>query len=88
MLDANNPTTNTYASLGGVMPDQFRVDMVKLIGPQIKIDRRFQHEHWVVPIYLRVQDNNAVTVQVTFFPGLKTKRQQDGIYLPLLTYYD
>jgi hypothetical protein len=46
---------------------------VKRIGPDIEIYGWFQHERWKAPIYLPgTQNNNSVTVQVTFFPKLKT----------------
>ena len=58
---------------GGTSQGQFRVDVVKRIGPQIEVNGWFQHERWVAPIYMPgVQSNNAFTVQVTFFPKLKT----------------
>jgi hypothetical protein len=49
------------------------VDVVKRIGQDIEVNGWFQHERWVAPIYMPgVQSNNAVTVQVTFFPKLRT----------------
>jgi len=58
---------------GGTTQNQFRVDVVKRIGPDIEVNSWFQHERWVAPIYLPgVQSNNTFTVQVTFFPKLKT----------------
>ena len=58
---------------GGTTQDQFRVDVVKRIGPDIEINGWFQHERWKAPIYLPgTQNNNTVTVQVTFFPKLRT----------------
>ena len=59
---------------GGTSQGQFRVDVVKRIGPQVEVNGWFQHERWSAPVYLPgVQNNNTVTVQVTFFPKLKTK---------------
>jgi Capsule assembly protein Wzi len=56
---------------GGTTQNQFRVDVVKRIGPDIEVNGWFQHERWVAPIYMTgPQSNNAVTVQVTFFPKL------------------
>ena len=58
---------------GGTTQDQWRVDVVKRIGPDIEINGWFQHERWKAPIYMPGgQSNNSVTVQVTFFPKLKT----------------
>lgn len=68
-----NAVTNTYGP-GGTTQNQFRVDVVKRIGPDVEVNGWFQHERWKAPIYLPgTQNNNTVTVQVTFFPKLKTK---------------
>jgi len=67
-----NATTKTYGP-GGTTQNQFRVDVVKRIGPDVEVNAWYQHERWVAPIYMSgVQSNNAFTVQVTFFPKLKT----------------
>jgi len=72
---AYNAATGTYGP-GGTTQNQFRVDVVKRIRPDIEVKSWFQHERWVAPIYLPgVQNNNAFTVQVTFFPRLKTTTQ-------------
>jgi hypothetical protein len=58
---------------GGTTQNQFRVSVVKRIGPAIEVNGWFQHESWKAPIYKAgPQSDNAVTVQVTFFPKLKT----------------
>jgi len=58
---------------GGTTQNQFRVDAVKHIGSQLEMHAWFQHERWVAPIYRAgVQNDNAITVQATFFPKLKT----------------
>jgi hypothetical protein len=67
-----NAARGTYGQ-GGTTQNQFRVDVVKRIGPDVEVNGWFQHERWVAPIYLAgVQSDNAFTVQVTFFPKLKT----------------
>jgi hypothetical protein len=67
-----NAASNTYGP-GGTTQNQFRVDVVKRIGPDIEVNAWYQHERWVAPIYMTgPQSNNAVTVQVTFFPKLRT----------------
>jgi Capsule assembly protein Wzi len=67
-----NSATNTYGP-GGVTQNQFRVDVVKRIGPDFEVKGWFQHEGWKAPIYLPGQQgDNAVSVQVTWFPKLKT----------------
>jgi hypothetical protein len=58
---------------GGTTQSQFRIEVLKRIGPEIEVNAWFQHERWVAPIYLPgAQANNAISVQVTFFPRLRT----------------
>jgi hypothetical protein len=65
-------TPNTYGP-GGTTQNQFRVDVMKRIGPAVEVYGWFQHERWVAPIYMTgVQSDNTVTVQVTFYPKLRT----------------
>jgi hypothetical protein len=67
-----NSATHTYGP-GGTTQNQFRVDVVKRIRQDIEVYGWYQHERWVAPIYMPgPQANNTVTVQVTFFPKLKT----------------
>ena len=67
-----NAATDTYGP-GGTTQNQFRVDVVKRVRQDIEVYGWFQHERWVAPIYMPgPQSNNTVTVQVTFFPKLKT----------------
>jgi hypothetical protein len=67
-----NTATQTYGP-GGATQNQFRVDVVKRIGPDLEINGWYQHERWVAPIYMPgVQTNNTFTIQATFFPKLKT----------------
>jgi hypothetical protein len=67
-----NPATKTYGP-GGTTQNQFRVDVVKRIGPEVEVNAWYQHERWVAPVYMAgVQGNNAFAVQVTFFPKLRT----------------
>ena len=69
----NKKTAKDFIA-GGTTQDQLRVDVVKRIGPDVEVNGWYQHERWVAPIYLSgVQSDNTVTVQVTFFPKLKTK---------------
>ena len=65
-------TPNDFIA-GGTTQNQFRADVVKRFGPDIEVNGWFQHERWVAPIYLPgVQSNNTFTVQVTFFPKMRT----------------
>ena len=68
-----NSTTKIYGP-GGTTQNQFRINIVKRIGSEVEVNGWYQHERWVAPIYLTgVQSDNTVSVQVTFFPQLKTK---------------
>ena len=69
----NKKTAKDFIA-GGTTQNQFRVDVVKRIGPAIEMNGWFQHEGWKAPIYMAgAQNDNTVAVQVTFFPKLKTK---------------
>jgi Capsule assembly protein Wzi len=58
---------------GGTTQNQFLVDVVKRIGPNVEVNAWYQRENWKAPIYLPgAQGNNTFTVQVTFFPKLRT----------------
>jgi hypothetical protein len=58
---------------GGTTQNQFLIDVVKRLRPDIELHASFQHEGWKAPIYLPgAQSNNAFTFQLTFFPKLKT----------------
>ena len=68
----NKKTAKDFIA-GGTTQNQFRVAVVKRIGPDVEINGWFQHESWKAPIYMTGgQSNNTVTVQVTFFPKLRT----------------
>jgi hypothetical protein len=58
---------------GGTTQNQLRLEVVKRIGRDVEVDGWFQHEGWKAPIYLAGgQGNNTVSVQVTWFPKLRT----------------
>jgi hypothetical protein len=58
---------------GGTTQNQFAVEVVKRLRPDIELNAKYQHEGWKAPIYLSgAQSNNAFTFQLTFFPKLKT----------------
>jgi hypothetical protein len=61
---------------GGTTQNQFRVDAVKRIGPNVEVNAWYQRENWKAPVYLPgAQGNNTFSVQVTFFPKLRTTAQ-------------
>jgi hypothetical protein len=58
---------------GGTTQNQFLVDVVKRLRPDVELHAWFQHERWVAPIYMTgPQSDNTFTVQLTFFPKLQT----------------
>jgi hypothetical protein len=58
---------------GGTTQNQFLVDVVKRLRPDVELHAWFQHERWVAPIYMAgPQGDNTFTVQLTFFPKLST----------------
>lgn len=69
-----DPTTGTYGS-GGTTQNQFKLDVLKRIRPDVELNAWLQVERWKAPVYLPGQRNDtAVAVQVTWFPKLKTIR--------------
>ena len=60
---------------GGVTQNQYKVDVVKRLAKDVELDAWVQLERWKAPIYIQKANNaanfdNAVTVQVTWFPKL------------------
>ncbi|HEX3569593.1 MAG TPA: capsule assembly Wzi family protein [Acidobacteriaceae bacterium] len=58
---------------GGVTQNQFRVEVVKRLRPDIELNAWYQRETWKAPIYKTgSQGNNTFNFQLTIFPKLKT----------------
>jgi len=60
---------------GGVTQNQFKLDVVKRLSKDLELDAWVQLERWKAPIYIQKSNNaanfdNAVTVQLTWFPKL------------------
>ena len=71
-----NPANNTYAPGGGGTQNQFKAEVVKrLMHNNLEVNAWFQYEKWKFP-YLQPgpQSNTTTVVQLTFFPGLRTKQ--------------
>ena len=61
---------------GGVTQNQFRVEVVKRLRPDIELNAWYQREVWKAPIYKPgSQGNNTFNFQLTVFPRLKSTRQ-------------
>jgi hypothetical protein len=68
----NKKTAKDFIA-GGTTQNQFRVDVVKRITSDIEARAWYQYEGWKAPIYLPgPQSDNAFSMQITFFPQLKT----------------
>ena len=56
---------------GGTTQNSFKVNVLKRVGNDLEINGWYQYERWKAPIYLQgAQSNNAVAVQLTWFPKL------------------
>ena len=56
---------------GGTTQNQFRVEVVKRLRPDLELDAWYRRETWKAPIYKPSgQGNNAFNFQVTLFPKL------------------
>ncbi len=61
--------------LGGTTQNQWKAQVVKRFAhDDVELNAWFQYERWKAPIYLPgMQTNTTTAVQVTFFPGLKSR---------------
>lgn len=58
----------------GTTQNQFKLEVVKRLRPDVELDAWYQYEHWIAPIYQSAhQTDNIVSFQVTFYPKLKAK---------------
>jgi hypothetical protein len=60
---------------GGTTQNQFVVDFVKRLRPEIELNAWVQYEGWKAPVYIRgnqLNKDTTVAVQLTWFPRLKT----------------
>ncbi len=75
-LEYLNKKTPKDFIAGGTTQNQFRVEVLKRLRPDVELNAWYQHEGWKAPIYLPgAQSDNTFTFQVTFFPKLKTSAQ-------------
>jgi hypothetical protein len=62
---------------GGTTQNQFKVNVVKRLGKEIELNTWYQHEGWKAPTYKTgLQTNNAFSVQLTWYPKLRTYPEQ------------
>ena len=58
----------------GTTQNQFKIDVVKRLRPDIDVDAWYQYEHWIAPIYQTThQTDNIFAFQFTFYPKLRDK---------------
>jgi len=62
---------------GGTTQNQFKINVVKRLGREVELNTWYQHEAWKAPIYKPgLQTNNAFSVQLTWYPKLRTYPEQ------------
>jgi Capsule assembly protein Wzi len=72
-LDYLNKKTPFNFVTGGTTQNQFKLNVVKRLGKEVELNAWYQHEGWKAPIYMQgLQTNNAVSVQLTWYPKLST----------------
>lgn len=60
---------------GGTTQNQFTVDVVKRLTPDVELSAFYQYEGWKAPIYRAgKQTDNTFSFQLTWYPGLQTTR--------------
>ena len=58
---------------GGTTQNQFKVDVVKRLLPDVELDAWYQYEGWKAPIYKTgAQSDSIFTGQITWYPKLRT----------------
>ena len=74
----NKKTPKDFIPLGTTQ-NQFKIDVVKRLRPDIELNAWFQYEHWRAPIYQTNPQSDTVTaVQITFYPKLRTSGALNG----------
>ena len=57
--------------LAGTTQNQYKVDVLKRLRPDIELDAWVQYERWKAPVYKPgLQNDTTATVQLTFYPQL------------------
>ena len=57
----------------GTTQNQFKLDVVKRLRPDLELDAWYQYEHWIAPVYQTShQTDNVFAFQFTFYPKLRS----------------
>ena len=57
----------------GTSQNQYKLDVLKRLTPDLELDAWYQYERWAAPIYKAgVQKDSVITVQLKFYPKLHT----------------
>ena len=68
---------NAKDFVGGTTQNEFKVEVVKRLTPQLELDAWAQYERWKAPIYKTgSQSDTVVTGQLTWYPRLHTSPEQ------------
>lgn len=83
-LNKKTPKDFIYA---GTTQNQFKIDVVKRLRPDVELDAWYQFEKWKAPVYVPGAQNDSIfTVQVKFYPKLRTQPTvQTGLNGKVLT---
>ncbi|MCU1222958.1 MAG: hypothetical protein JWQ42_1051 [Edaphobacter sp.] len=76
-LEYLNKKTPKDFIAGGTTQNQFKVSVVKRLNKDLELNSYYQYEGWKAPIYKSgLQKNSIVSVQLTWFPKLRTSPKQ------------
>ena len=72
-LDCLHKQTPQDFIVSGTTQNQYKVDVLKRLTPDLELDAWYQYERWVAPVYKTgPQKDSVITVQVKFYPKLHT----------------
>ena len=67
----NKKTPKDFIAMGTTQ-NQFKLDVVKRLRPDVELDAWYQYEHWIAPVYQSThQTDNIFAFQFTFYPKLR-----------------
>ena len=63
----------------GTTQNQFKIDVVKRLRPDVELNAWYQYERWVAPIYQSTaQHDSVIAGQISWYPKLRTKASLNG----------